>query len=594
MDKSQYPQKNEGVKPEDFLPQLATLVDSPPEGDDWIHEAKFDGYRTIAIKDGPKVTFYTRNGHNWTAKYAQLADEFKKFPARKIVVDGEIVALNEKGVPDFNKLQNMLDKATAKRKASGLVFYAFDVLFLEGKDIRKTELIERKNKLKKFFRKKFSDFILYSDHFETDDVKKLFNQMCSLGLEGVISKKKDAWYAGARNREWLKTKCVKSDEFVLIGYRTGTDHEIGSLLLGMYEGKELRFAGKVGTGFSKKTKDKLWEKFKDNISPRPVIKEELEYENIVWLKPKLVAEINYLERTKENLIRHGSFQRLREDKNASEVTGSIELPKSEFRTELFEYYEKASPLLLRYLKKRPLNLYICHGGVKGNCYFYRRSEKGNLPHIDTILKPNGHYIMSVKDKKGIDSILKMGTVEIHSWGTHTDHLEKPDQIILDIDASPGVPLESVRECARRIRTLLEELDLKSFIKTSGGKGYHIHIPLAAIYSWEEIKNFSELISRKMQQDYPREYTSSVSPAKRRKKIYIDFLRNSRGATAVVPYSVRANEKMSIAVPIHWKDLEKYAPDAFTIHDLPKLLKRVDPWKTMAKTKQKIEILESPS
>jgi bifunctional non-homologous end joining protein LigD len=484
------------VKTDDFLPQLATLVDSPPEGEEWIHEAKFDGYRTIAIKDGEKITLYTRNGNNWTAKYAQLAEELKNVPADKAVLDGEIVALDEKGIPDFNKLQNQLDKATAKRKASGLVFYLFDILSLNGKDLRKSPLSLRKEKLKSLFKKKFSKYILFSDHFETDDVQKVYKQMCSMGLEGVVSKKKDAWYYGGRNKEWLKTKCVKSDEFIVIGYRRGTDHEIGSLLLGMYEGKELKFAGKVGTGFSKKTKDKLWEKFKDNISPKAVIKEKLEYENIVWLKPKLVAEIEYLERTKENLIRHGSFQRLRDDKEAKEVTGSIELPKSEFRTELFDYYDKASKLILPYLKSRPLNLYICHGGIKGNCYFYRRSEKGDLKDVKTILKPNGHYIITISNKAGLKSILSMGTVEIHSWQTKSEHIENPDQVVLDIDASPGVSLEKIRLCASRIKTLLDDLDLKSFIKTSGGKGYHIHIPVAPIYSWEQIKNFSEIISRK--------------------------------------------------------------------------------------------------
>jgi bifunctional non-homologous end joining protein LigD len=582
------------VKTDDFLPQLATLVDSPPEGEEWIHEAKFDGYRTIAIKDGEKITLYTRNGNNWTAKYAQLAEELKNVPADKAVLDGEIVALDEKGIPDFNKLQNQLDKATAKRKASGLVFYLFDILSLNGKDLRKSPLSLRKEKLKSLFKKKFSKYILFSDHFETDDVQKVYKQMCSMGLEGVVSKKKDAWYYGGRNKEWLKTKCVKSDEFIVIGYRRGTDHEIGSLLLGMYEGKELKFAGKVGTGFSKKTKDKLWEKFKDNISPKAVIKEKLEYENIVWLKPKLVAEIEYLERTKENLIRHGSFQRLRDDKEAKEVTGSIELPKSEFRTELFDYYDKASKLILPYLKSRPLNLYICHGGIKGNCYFYRRSEKGDLKDVKTILKPNGHYIMTISNKAGLKSILSMGTVEIHSWQTKSEHIENPDQVVLDIDASPGVSLEKIRLCASRIKTLLDDLDLKSFIKTSGGKGYHIHIPVAPIYSWEQIKNFSEIISRKMEQDYPREYTSSVSPERRKKKIYIDYLRNARGTTAVVPYSVRAKEAMTIAVPIAWKDLNKYAPDSFTIHDLPKLLKRKDPWMGLSKLRQKIKLLEAPS
>ncbi|MFL5785359.1 MAG: non-homologous end-joining DNA ligase [Bacteriovoracaceae bacterium] len=573
------------MKEEDFLPQLATLVDHPPEGGDWVHEAKFDGYRTLIFKTGDRVRFITRNGNDWTKAYAELASEVKKFPFKSLVLDGEIVALNAQGIPDFNKLQNALGRFKPKLGVRGLVFYAFDLLYLDGKDFRGKNLLERKNKLEEVMKKiKAKDF-RYSEHFETDDPQALYQKMCHLGLEGIISKNIHATYSGTRSKYWLKTKCGQSDEFIIIGYRTGTNHPIGSLLLGSLHNGKLRYEGKVGTGFSQKTKEELARAFKGLETKTPTVNEELKYKNIVWLKPKLIAEVNFLGKTNEGL-RHSSFMRLRPDKETAEVT------RDEFDRELLRaYYKKVSPLLLPELKERPLNLYICHGGPNGRCYYLRRSESRSMKNVKTTLKPNGHFLMSFSTAAGIQSCVDLGTIEFHLWGTTIPHLETPDRMIFDLDAGEGVPLSAIHDCAEQLRERLLEIDLESFVMTSGGKGYHIHVPIAPLYSWDEVKGVALTIARSLEEDHPSLYTTSMSPAKRKKKIFIDFLRNTRGHTAIAPYSVRAKERATLAVPVSWKELRKTSPDEFTMADAEKILRRKDPWAGIRKLKQKISLLE---
>lgn len=584
----------------EYEPQLATLTKFPPHGPEWVHEAKFDGYRTGGIKDGDNIKFITRNGHDWTKVYSKLVSEFQKIPAKQVELDGEVVALDEKGIPDFNKLQNSIGSKKRKENVSGLVFYAFDILSLNGRDLRQKRLIDRKKILQDLFKKKFSKNILYSEHFETDDPEALVNQMCKLRLEGVVSKRVDAPYIGGRNKNWLKCKCSKTEEFIIIGYRTGTEHEIGSLLLGSYENGELKFQGKVGTGLSKKTKDLLNNKFKPLITKRPTIAEAMKYEYIVWLRPSLVAEVEFLDKTSDGL-RHASFSRLRPDKNIEEVTKAPSSKKKSngmvfpevkvTRNDLKAYYQKISSLILPYIKHRPLNLYICYGGIKGKCAFYRRAEAEDIPHVHFTAKSKGHYWMDIKSKKGLESILNLSAVEIHSWGSRVPEIDNPDMIVMDIDASETVSLDEIRESARVLKRLFDDLGLESFIKTTGGKGYHIHVPILPIYSWDQIHNFCYSVAKMMAESSPDLYTASTSLQKRKGKIFIDYLRNHSGATSVAPYSLRAKSKATIAVPISWKDLDKISPDDFTIKDSDSLLKRKDPWASITKLKQKIPIFD---
>jgi bifunctional non-homologous end joining protein LigD len=590
------------VVKENFSPQLATLTDVPPEGDQWVHEAKLDGYRTLAYKDGKSVRFITRNGNDWTATYAELASELQKFPVKSLVLDGEVVALNEDGVPDFNKLQNSVGKKRAKKNVGGLVFYAFDLLWLDGKDLRSMDLLARKKKLKALFSKKLPPHYLYSEHFGSEDPRALVKEMCELGLEGIVSKRKDSSYEGRRSPHWLKIKCSKTEEFIIIGYRIGTEHEIGSLLLGSYQAGKIKYEGKVGTGFSAKTKQMLWKKFKPLMTKTPIVDDELNYDNIVWLRPKLVAEVEFLKQTGEGL-RHASFLRLRPDKDPDEVSpqeeinetknsDSVVYPKTKItRQEVMNYYRKICKLMLPDLRHRPLNIYACHGGIQGRCYYLRRSDKEQIPHIKTARKPNGHYLMSLDNFKGIETLVNLGAVEFHIWGTRMEHLETPDRIIIDLDAGPSVSVKQIQDCALLLKDLLSELGLKTFLMTSGGKGYHLHVPISPLYSWDQIKSFSESLSKQLEDEYPHLYTSSVSPARRRGKIFIDYLRNSRGHTAIAPYSLRARDEATIAVPISWRELRQTTPDAFTIKDLPKLLKRKDPWAGILKIKQKIQLLD---
>lgn len=573
------------MKEDDFKPQLATLTDKAPEGEGWIHEAKLDGYRTLAFKTGKRVRLITRNGNDWTKAYEELAASMEKFPFKSIVLDGEIVALNAEGIPDFNKLQNSLGRFKPKLHVRGLVFYAFDLLYLDGKDLRTRPLMERKKLLEKIFPQMRAKNFRYSEHFETDDPNSLFRKMCQLGLEGIISKKADSLYSGSRNKDWLKTKCGQSDEFLIIGYRTGTEHEIGSLLLGSWDKGKVRFEGKVGTGFSRKTKAELAKAFRKLVSRKPTVSDDLDYTNIVWLRPELIAEVSYLGKTAEGL-RHASFLRFRLDKRPQEVI------HSEFdRDVLRDYYRQVSPLMLPHIRNRPLNLYICHGGPEGSCYYLRRSEIENVKTLKTVKKPNGNFLMALAGASQINDCINLGAIEFHHWGTKLSHLEHPDRMIFDLDAGEGVSVQEIQACALELKELLLEVGLKSFLMTSGGKGYHIHVPVAPEYEWEEIKAFAQTIARKLSEDHPASYTASMSPAKRKGKIFIDYLRNTRGHTAIAPYSVRAREKATIAVPIDWKDLRKTDPDSYSIKDVKKILRRKDPWEKIRSLKQRLTLLD---
>jgi bifunctional non-homologous end joining protein LigD len=304
----------------DFKNQLATLKDAPPEGNEWIHEIKFDGYRTLAIKIGDKVSMVTRNGNDWTATYKQLADDLKKLPFKNIVVDGEICIIDESGVTNFNKLQNSVGRNSYKKDVRGLIFYAFDLLYLDEIDYRQIPLIERKKKLKSIF-KKFSKNYLYSEHFQVAAGAKVIEEFCKLKLEGVISKRKDSIYRAGRNGDWIKAKCQRSDEFVVIGYLPGKSHPFGALLLGEYQNKTLKYVGKVGTGFSNVMKKDFIKTAKVLTTLRPAIKEiPKELKEAIWIRPKIIAEVNFLERSEQG-FRHSSFKTFRKDKSVKDLRG---------------------------------------------------------------------------------------------------------------------------------------------------------------------------------------------------------------------------------------------------------------------------------
>lgn len=301
-----------------FKSQLATLKTSIPTGDEWIHEIKYDGYRTFGIKIGPKVFMMTRNGNDWTETYQILANDLKKLPFENIVLDGEICILDPDGVTNFNKLQNSVGRNSFKKNVKGLVFYAFDLLYLDHEDLRILPLIERKEKLKKIS-KKLSKNYLYSDHFEIPDSKKVLKEFCKLNLEGVISKRKNAPYRGGRNEDWIKTKCQKNDEFIVIGYLPGATHPFGALLLGEYKQNVLTYAGKVGTGFTNEMKNKFLKQtrlLKQEVSPLKEVPKGLKA--AIWLKPKLIAEVNFLVKTEQG-FRHSAFKTFRTDKTLKDL-----------------------------------------------------------------------------------------------------------------------------------------------------------------------------------------------------------------------------------------------------------------------------------
>lgn len=618
-------------------PELATLVEYPPVGDQWIHEIKFDGYRTLVqLRNGedepPK--FMTRKGLDWTDRYLALESELANLDVKSALIDGEIVALDEKGRSDFSALQ----KAFKEGRDAKMIFYVFDLLELDGKDLRRLPLHERKSLLEALLKRTPRKNVLYSEDY-SGSAEKLLAKGCELGLEGVISKDRNAPYTSGRSGVWLKSKCRQGQEFIITGYTPprGSRSGFGSLVLGAYDPDgELRYLGRVGTGFDREKIALILRKtnrLKTTKSPFPK-KVPLDSQ-IQWLRPKMVAEFAFHGFTHDGHIRQGVFRGLREDKPAREVTvdhaekptevtevpmpaaktakGAKDAPKLTHpdkvlipetkvtKRQLRDYLVAAAPWMLPHLADRPLALVRCPDDTNHECFFQKNLMRGTGPglHGGKARNPKGGTtpFVFVDDQTGLESLAQMGVIEIHPWGTHRDHVLKPDLLVFDLDPDDSVPWAKVAEAAIRLRKLLERLGLKSFLKISGNKGLHLHVPIEPTVTWEAAKNFANAVSLALVEEDPKLYLANMSKAKRKGKIFIDFFRNGYGATSVAPYSVRTKNGGAVALPIEWKDVKKIDPRGFHIADVRKrLARRVpggrgDPWKDYFKTAQRIPELK---
>lgn len=641
--KPKAPAKTRKSKLPGFIkPQLATLTDDLPRGKDWLHEVKFDGYRVLAYIDGGKVRMFTRNGLDWTEKFGPVPKELAKLNVENAILDGELVALDDQKVSMFSVLKESLSG-----DGKNLSYYAFDLLHLNGEDLTGLPLLERKERLSGLFKKQKFGRIFYSEHFT--QAEGFMQQACAMRLEGVISKRADAPYHSGRGKGWLKTKCHQRQEFVIGGFTPSSTGAamIGSLLLGYYEGKDFVYAGRVGTGFDQKLARELYTtlrklerdrmaytKFSDAGRRGPGWKR-----GVNWVEPRLVCEVEFTEWTQDGALRHPSFQGMRADKPPKQITRDIPLARQQATREatkevnadkqkpvarkaaarrpepeetsvtlsnpdkvlfpdkgytkqdLADYYAAVAKWMLPHVAQRPLSLVRCPSGSGKPCFFQRHAGEGLSPHITRlpIYKGEDPYLM-IEDAEGLRALVQMGVLEIHAWGSHAASWDKPDLMVFDFDPDEGLDFDRVKEGALELRKRLTKLKLKSWVKTTGGKGLHVVVPILPEQDWDTVKQFTRALAATMAEDFPDRYTTNIRKAERKGRIFIDYLRNGETATAIAPYSSRARDGATVSVPIDWKELPALnTPNAWTIKTLPKRLAALkrDPWKDLPGTKQSL-------
>jgi bifunctional non-homologous end joining protein LigD len=581
-------------------PQLATLVDSVPEGRNWIHEIKFDGYRALVAAAGEQVRIYTRSGLDWTDKFRAVADAVASLDLPSCLMDGEIVALDSKGNPSFSELQKRLKGESD----APLHLHLFDLLNEDGHDLTKLGTVERKARLAALIPADTA-VVQIADHV-IGAGEKLFEAMCGAGQEGIISKRADASYRHGRSNDWLKVKCTRRQEFVIIGWNPSSarGRPFRSLLLGQYRDGELVYAGKVGTGFSQDGMADLADQFaKRSRKTPPADVPKAEARNARWIRPDLVAEIAFAEFTHEGVLRHASFLGLRGDKAAEEVRREEAMAVDEAKDaeaaddiaishpdrvifpeakatkgDLADYYRAIGPAMLPWVSRRPVSLVRCPQGRGKQCFFQKHDSGSFGDHVKhvPIREKDGatEDYLYVEDSAGLVACVQMGTIEFHGWGSRVDDIEKPDRLIIDLDPDEGLDFADVKKAARDIRGMLADIGLVAFAMLSGGKGVHVVVPLRPEAEWPQIKDFAQRFAQALTQAEPDRFVATMAKAKRVGRIFVDYLRNQRGSTAVMPYSVRARPGATVAAPVSWEELEGIdKAGAFTIADADRLLER---------------------
>ena len=588
-------------------PQLATLVDAVPTGNGWMHEVKFDGYRALVAAKGKDVRVYTRSGKDWTDKFAPLVEVIAEYDLPSCLIDGEIVAADAKGNPDFSTLQAVLKRGHGSESRSDtLQFHAFDLLELAGENFAVLPNIERKERLEALLGTAEPPLFV-ADHI-IGAGEKLYRTMCDARQEGIISKNVDGRYAGRRSRNWVKVKCTLRQEFVIIGWKRSNakGRPFASLLMAQHDGGELMYKGNVGTGFSSEDLDALATKLKriERKTP-PAEVDKANSRGATWVTPRLIAEVAFSEFTGDGNIRHGSFLGLRTDKQPGEVrperaavppapTGEVKISSRErvifpdsgqTKGNLADYYAAIAPLMLPFTARRPVSLVRCPQGRGKKCFFQKHDSGafGDAVHHVAITEKDGgtEDYLFIDDARGILQCVQMGTIEFHGWGARSDDVEAPDRMIFDLDPDEGLDFANVKRAARDICDRLSEMGLVSFAMLSGGKGVHVVVPFTPGHSWKANKDFAHRFAEALSLAEPERFTATMSKASRKGKIFIDWLRNQRGSTAVVPYSARTRSGAPVAVPIGWSELADM-PDAhpFSIDDAKRLHARAES-KTLA-------------
>ena len=630
----------------DLKPQLATLANRAPEGSDWLHEIKYDGYRLLVRVEDGKVRLITRGGLDWTAKFPALAHRIAELPLDSALIDGELVHLEPEGTTSFAGLQD----AISSGKTDTLSFFAFDLLYRDGWNLARAALEDRKAALAEIVSPRAQGMLRYSDH-QIDRGPDFLRQACSFKLEGIVSKRRTDPYRPGRSRSWLKVKCRNREEFVIIGFTDpdGSREGFGALLVGYYDPQgKLRYAGRVGTGFNAAQLIELRKRLESLVraDPPAPLPKGVSRKGVHWIEPQLVAEVEFADWTADAILRQASFQGLREDKDARDVVydpktrAAVEpatkskkapaRPKEAASKEaeplepqrardgsvLFEgvrlthpdrilypgttltkldvarYYAAVKDRALPHLTHRLLTL--VRSPAVGQKTFYQKHIGDEAPaalkRFELKDGADPEIYPFVEDLPGLIALVQMGVLEIHPWGSRIEKLETPDRVTMDLDPDEGLRWERVTEAAVDVREALAGIGLKSFAKTTGGKGLHVVIPLTPKLGWDEVKAFAKWVADSLVAQRPQDFTANMAKRARRGRIYIDYLRNGRGATAVGAYVPRSRPGAPVSTPVSWEEVEQgVRPDEFTVETVPQRLSTLpaDPWAEIGKIRQSI-------
>jgi bifunctional non-homologous end joining protein LigD len=600
-----------GALPSFVEPMLAAAVDNPPAAAGWVHEIKFDGYRLMARVDRGRVKLLTRKGLDWTTKFPTLKKALEALPAVTAYLDGEMVVQTEQGAPSFAELQAELSAGRSDR----LRYYLFDLLHLDGEDLTGLPLIERKAALAQLLAG-HEGVLAYSQHFEGRG-DTVFEHACRLGLEGIVSKLRTSIYRPGRSPSWRKSKCFDSQELVIIGYVPSTTQRraIGSLVTGVHDNGRFVYAGRVGSGYSSAVAEDLWQRLEGIRVPAPPLAEPPPPEsrrNVRWVKPLLVADVEFRGWTTDGIVRHSVFKGLRSDKEAAEVVRAKTPAKAKAaaalpvrlthpdrvlwpaagitKQGLAEFYAELWPFISPYIVDRPLSLVRCPGGVEDTCFFQKHAWNGISETVLRSRDPeNGEEILAIKDLDGLLSLVQASVLEIHVWGAALDDIERPDGITFDLDPAPELEWAEVVAGAMEVRDRLKRAGLDSFVKTTGGKGLHVYAPLKPYADWATAKEFAHGVAKAMATDSPKKYLAMASKEARRGRIFVDYLRNGRGATAVAAYSTRARGEATVSTPLAWDELgPQMQSGRFTVGNLLHRVTHVaDPWKDLRKKARRL-------
>ncbi len=577
--------------------QLCTLVDEVPTGNGWLHEVKYDGYRALIAIGGGSAKVFTRKGLDWTDKFAGVAEAMAQLDVMSALIDGEIVAFKD-GRPDFSTLKDAIG-------AGGeMTFFAFDLLSLDGEDLKKLPNVQRKERLRPLLagadpRLQFAEHVV-------GEGEKLFTAMCGEGYEGIVSKRADAPYRGRRTKSWLKIKCTRRQEFVVVGWTESSARGRGfrALLLGQHKDGRLVYSGKVGTGFNRETIDDLRERMDKLSRKTPTVEApRADVRGAHWITPKLVAEIAFTEFTPDGRLRHPSFIGLREDKPAGEV--APEMPEKTSKAApaevhvnvssrdrvifpeakvtkgaLADYYAAVAAIMLPWAANRPVSLVRCPQGRARKCFFQKHDAGSfgeHVHHVDVREKRgNIEKYLYIDDADGLIACVQMGTIEFHGWGSSVPDIEKPDRMVFDLDPDIGLDFGDVKKAAVDLKRHLADIGLASFPMLSGGKGVHVVVPLKPRAEWPAVKSFADRFARALAEAEPDRFTATMSKAKRKGKIFLDWLRNQRGATAILPYAARAREGAPVAAPVSWTELKDVeTPAMYSVKDAATLIERAN-------------------
>ena len=647
--------------PEFIAPQLAMQSDKPVDQPGWLHELKLDGYRIQARKDGAKVQLFTRTGLEWTHRMKAISAEVAGLAAESAILDGEVVVLERDGTTSFAKLQASFREG----EKHTLTYFVFDLLHLNGHNLRNGELVARKALLATLLERSHDE---HPDLRLGEDIsgsgKEVFESACQLHAEGIVSKRAAAKYVSGRTRDWQKTKCAYNQEFVIGGFTLPSNgiHGVGALLPGYYDGAgKLIYAGRTGTGFTQKTHAMIRQQL-EKLRAKTVSFESIPADArkcAVWVKPRLVAEVNFATWTADNLVRQAAFKGLREDKLAKDVRreGSVSLqeepvirrashgasngsaakraskadsakapaessdgqqlqhaavrlthPDKVLDTEsgltkqqLADYYWAIAEHMLPQIANRPISLVRCPEGSTKPCFFQKHGNAMLPPGIETVDIPDKKtgktepYI-TLSTRESLAELAQMGVLEIHPWGSTNDNLDHPDRIIIDLDPDEAIAWQTLAESAAETRALWKKLGFESFLKSTGGKGLHVVVPIAPTQDWAVVKQLAHAVALKLEKRKPELYLTKMSKAARKGKIFVDYLRNERGATAVAAFSPRARAGAPVSMPLNWSELEDSKRPAFHVGDFEEWKARLksDPWKKMPLLKQEVDSAKAGS